>query len=40
MARLVIGTLVALAAVTVAGALVLEADGAGHPVTIASVFVA
>lgn len=39
-ARLVIGTLIALAAVTVAGALVLEADGAAHPTTIASVFVA
>ena len=39
-ARLVIGALLALGALTVAGALVLEADGAGHPTTIASVFVA
>ena len=39
-ARLVIGALIALGAVTVAGALVLDADGAGHPTTIASVFVA
>ena len=35
-----IGALIALGAVTVAGALVLDADGAGHPTTIASVFVA
>jgi hypothetical protein len=38
--KLVIGGLVILAAVTVAGALVVRADGAGHPVTIASCFVA
>jgi hypothetical protein len=39
-ARLVIGGVVALALVTVAGALAASADGARHPVTIASVFVA
>jgi hypothetical protein len=39
-AWLVIGALIALGAVTVVGALALEADGAGHPVTITSVFVA
>jgi hypothetical protein len=39
-ARLVIGGLVALGALTVAGALVAAADGARHPVTIASILVA
>jgi len=39
-ARLVIGGLILMGALTVACALVLEADGARHPVTIASVFVA
>jgi hypothetical protein len=39
-AALVLGGLVALAALTVAGALVLDADGARHPATITSVFVA
>jgi len=39
-ARLVIGCVAALALVTIAGALAASADGAGHPVTIASVFVA
>jgi hypothetical protein len=39
-ARLVIGCLVALACVTTAGALLASADGARHPVTIASIFVA
>ena len=39
-ARLVIGGVVALALVTIAGAVVASADGARHPVTIASVFVA
>jgi hypothetical protein len=39
-AALVLGGLVALAAFTVAGALVLNADGARHPATITSVFVA
>jgi hypothetical protein len=38
--RLVIGALLALALVTIAGALAANADGAGHPVTIASVLVA
>jgi hypothetical protein len=38
--RLVIGGLVGLAAVTIAGAIAAQADGAGHPVTIASVLVA
>jgi hypothetical protein len=38
--RLVIGALLCLAVVTVAGALLAKADGAGHPVTIASVLVA
>ena len=38
--RLVIGALLGLALVTIAGALLAEADGAGHPVTIASVLVA
>ena len=37
---LVLGGLLALAGVTVAGALAASADGAGHPVTIASMFVA
>jgi hypothetical protein len=39
-AALVLGGLVALAGLTVAGALVLEADGAQHPTTITSVFAA
>lgn len=39
-ARLVIGAVAALALVTIAGALAASADGAGHPVTIASTFVA
>jgi hypothetical protein len=39
-ARFVIGGLVALGGLTVAGALAADADGAGHPVTIASIFVA
>jgi hypothetical protein len=39
-ARLVIGGLIALGALTVAGALAAAADGARHPVTIASIFVA
>jgi hypothetical protein len=38
--RLVIGALLGLALVTIAGALAANADGAGHPVTIASVLVA
>jgi hypothetical protein len=38
--KLVIGGLIALAGVTIAGALAVSADGAGHPVTIASTFVA
>jgi hypothetical protein len=38
--RLVIGALLGLALVTIAGALLANADGAGHPVTIASVLVA
>jgi hypothetical protein len=37
---LVLGCLLALAGVTVAGALAASADGAEHPVTIASMFVA
>jgi hypothetical protein len=37
---LIIGGLVALAGVTIAGALAASADGARHPVTIASLFVA
>jgi hypothetical protein len=37
---LVIGGLIVLAGVTIAGAIAAEADGAGHPVTIASMFVA
>jgi hypothetical protein len=37
---LIIGSLLALAAVTVAGSLLASADGARHPVTFASVFVA
>lgn len=32
--------LIGLAAITIAGALAASADGAGHPVTIASIFVA
>ena len=39
-ARLVILAVLALAGLTVAGALAAQADGAGHPVTIASVLVA
>src|SRR3954451_22015727 len=39
-AALVLGGLVALAGVTVIAALLLDADGARHPTTIASVFVA
>lgn len=39
-ARLVIGGVAALALVTIAGALAASADGAKHPVTIASIFVA
>ena len=39
-AALVLGGLVALAGVTVVAALLLDADGARHPATIASVFVA
>ncbi len=39
-ARLVIGCVASLAVVTIAGALAASADGARHPVTIASVFVA
>ncbi|MGZ4179371.1 MAG: hypothetical protein ACXVUL_01610 [Solirubrobacteraceae bacterium] len=39
-ARLVIGCVASLAIVTIAGALAASADGARHPVTIASVFVA
>jgi hypothetical protein len=39
-AALVLGGLVALAGVTVAASLALSADGARHPTTIASVFVA
>lgn len=38
--RLVIGGLIALAGVTIAGALAANADGARHPVTVASIFVA
>jgi hypothetical protein len=37
---LVIAGLIALACVTIAGALAASADGARHPVTIASIFVA
>jgi hypothetical protein len=40
LARLVIAALLALAGVTVAVSLALAADGASHPTTIASVFVA
>jgi hypothetical protein len=39
-ARLVIGGVASLALVTIAGALAASADGARHPVTIASIFVA
>jgi hypothetical protein len=39
-ARLVICAVTALGLVTIAGALAASADGAGHPVTIASMFVA
>jgi hypothetical protein len=38
--RLVIGGLILLTALTVAGALAAKADGADHPVTIASILVA
>jgi hypothetical protein len=38
--RLVFAGLIALAGVTVAGAFAARADGAGHPVTVASIFVA
>lgn len=38
--QLVIGGLIALACVTIAGSLAVSADGALHPVTIASMFVA
>jgi hypothetical protein len=37
---LVIGGLIALACITIAGSLAASADGARHPVTIASMFVA
>lgn len=37
---LVIGALIALAGVTIAGSLAAAADGAGHPVTVASIVVA
>jgi hypothetical protein len=40
LARIVIGALIALGALTVGLALLARADGAGHPVTIASVIVA
>jgi hypothetical protein len=39
-ARLVLGGVVVLGFVTVAGSLALHADGARHPVTITSIFVA
>jgi hypothetical protein len=39
-ARLVIGGVIALGCLTVAGALAASADGARHPVTVASMFVA
>ncbi|HKE78661.1 MAG TPA: hypothetical protein VKB54_05105 [Solirubrobacteraceae bacterium] len=39
-ARLVLGGIIALAVVTIAVSLAVNADGAGHPVTIASCFVA
>lgn len=39
-ARLVLGGLVALVFVTIGAALAANADGAGHPATVASVFVA
>jgi hypothetical protein len=38
--RLVIGGLIVLACLTIAGSLAASADGARHPVTIASMFVA
>ena len=38
--RLVIGGLIALTCLTIAGSLAASADGARHPVTIASMFVA
>ncbi|MHB8233509.1 MAG: hypothetical protein ACYDHT_02535, partial [Solirubrobacteraceae bacterium] len=38
--RLIIGGLIALACLTIAGSLAASADGARHPVTIASLFVA
>jgi hypothetical protein len=40
LSALVLGGLIILAGVTVAGALAISADGAQHPVTITSVFVA
>jgi hypothetical protein len=39
-AQLVIGAVVSLACLTVVGALAADADGARHPATIASIFVA
>jgi hypothetical protein len=39
-ARIVLGGIVACALLTIAGALAVSADGAEHPVTITSVFVA
>jgi hypothetical protein len=39
-ARIVLGGIVACALLTIAGALAVGADGANHPVTITSVFVA
>jgi hypothetical protein len=39
-ARLVLGGIVALAFVTIGGSLAIGADGARHPVTITSIFVA
>ncbi|HEY1508073.1 MAG TPA: hypothetical protein VGF93_03665, partial [Solirubrobacteraceae bacterium] len=39
-ARIVIGCVAALGVVTVGAALAASADGARHPVTIASIFVA
>jgi hypothetical protein len=38
--RLVIGSLIILAGVTIAASLAATADGARHPVTVASIFVA
>jgi hypothetical protein len=39
-ARIVIAGVVALALVTIAAAVAAKADGAGHPVTMASIWVA